>query len=446
MGVVVAAMHVELGQRVAIKFLNPAVLDNPDAVARFTREARAAVRIRSEHVARVTDVGRLDNGAPYMVMEYLEGEDLAAAVARGPLLREDAVDYLIQACDAMAEAHVEGIVHRDLKPANLFLVARTDGSASVKVLDFGISKLMLPETGDASLTRTATLMGSPLYMSPEQLKSPRDVDPRADVWSLGVILFELLVGRPPFNAPTLAELVAVILHEPTPRLTALLPDVPVALERAVLRCLEKEREQRFQNVGELAAALVNFGSQRSRVTAERVVRIVSRSPSLIPAAPSPSDPPVQPLKIETGVPTAPGDTGTAAGWVGGTGLERRRREITLVVAGLVFAGLLYFGVTRRGARAPDAEPVASVPAARSVAPEMVVAPVAGSVKSAETAEPPASASSSSPVPAKSALALHTEASLVSPAKGTTSKPRALRENASGAAPETGKKTLTIELK
>src|SRR5262249_21771979 len=162
---------------------------------------------------------------------------------------------------------------------NLFLVARTDGSGSVKVLDFGISKLVLPEPGNSHLTRTATLMGSPLYMSPEQLKSAKDVDPRSDVWSLGVILFELLLGRPPFNAATFAELVSTILNDPTPRLVRERPDVPPLLEQAVLRCLEKAPERRFQNVGELAAAIAEFGSRRSRVTTERVLKIVEKAPS-----------------------------------------------------------------------------------------------------------------------------------------------------------------------
>jgi serine/threonine-protein kinase len=169
MGVVVAGRHVQLGNRVAIKFLLPGAAQHPEATARFLREARAAVQIQSEHVARVSDVGTLDNGAPYMVMEFLNGSDLGQVLAaRGaPFAIEEGVSYLLQACEAIAEAHALGIVHRDLKPANLFLTQRADGSALVKVLDFGISKVMAGHDADASITATATVMGSPAYMSPE---------------------------------------------------------------------------------------------------------------------------------------------------------------------------------------------------------------------------------------------------------------------------------------
>jgi len=162
MGVVVAAHHLQLDERVAIKFLLPEMLAQQDAVMRFSREARAAVKIKSEHVARVTDVGTLETGAPYMVMEYLEGIDLAELVRRGPLPITQAVDFVLQACEAIAEAHALGIVHRDLKPANLFLATLPGGVQSVKVLDFGISKLtgLSASGGQDSATRTKALMGS----------------------------------------------------------------------------------------------------------------------------------------------------------------------------------------------------------------------------------------------------------------------------------------------
>src|SRR3954463_12881127 len=178
MGVVVAAHHMQLDERVAVKFLLPRALKNPEAVTRFIREARAAVKIKSEHVARVTDVGRLENGAPYIVMEYLEGLDLGAWLQqRGPLPVSQAVEFLLQACEAIAEAHALGIVHRDLKPANLFVIRRPDGGLSVKVLDFGIAKRIGAARG-ANITSTAAVMGSPLYMSPEQLNSSKDADAR----------------------------------------------------------------------------------------------------------------------------------------------------------------------------------------------------------------------------------------------------------------------------
>jgi serine/threonine-protein kinase len=242
MGVVVSALHLELDQRVAVKFLL-AQIASPEAVARFVREARAAVKIRSEHVARVIDVGRLGDGAPYMVMEYLEGRDLAAQLAHGPLPIEDAVDYVIQAADAMAEAHAEGIVHRDLKPANLFLTWRSDGAPVIKVLDFGISKLQTPDS-ELSLTRTSAVMGSPVYMSPEQARAVHSVDARTDIWSLGIILFELVSGRTPFRGSTLPELITAIAMDAPEPLRKLRPDAPEELELVISRCLEKDRTRR----------------------------------------------------------------------------------------------------------------------------------------------------------------------------------------------------------
>src|SRR5580698_8121411 len=186
MGVVVAAHHIQLDEKVALKFLLPDALGDADAVSRFAREARAAVKIKSEHVARVIDVGELANGAPYMVMEYLEGSDLAGKLASsGPMALDQAVSFVLQACEALAEAHVLGIVHRDLKPANLFLANRPSGPPVVKVLDFGISKSMGGESS-GQLTSTATIIGSPMFMSPEQLLSSKDVTPRSDIWSLGI--------------------------------------------------------------------------------------------------------------------------------------------------------------------------------------------------------------------------------------------------------------------
>ncbi|HWZ92808.1 MAG TPA: serine/threonine-protein kinase, partial [Polyangiaceae bacterium] len=258
MGVVVAATHIQLEERVALKFLLPEALSNPEAVARFAREARAAVKIKSEHVARVSDVGTLDSGSPYMVMEYLEGQDLADWVRKSGAMRQpDAVEFVLQACEAIAEAHALGIVHRDLKPANLFVTRRVDGSPCIKVLDFGISKLTVPgSTSDMGMTRTSTVMGSPLYMSPEQMSSTRNVDARTDIWALGIILYEVLSGRVPFEAETMPQLCGMILQDAPRPLRELRPDVPDGLQWVVLRCLEKNRDARFANVAELAAALV----------------------------------------------------------------------------------------------------------------------------------------------------------------------------------------------
>jgi serine/threonine protein kinase len=202
-------------------------------VQRFLREAQAAVRLKSEHVARVLDVGSLETGEPFMVLEYLEGTDLAS-FPRSQLGIGGIVNLMLQACEALAEAHALGIVHRDLKPANFFLTRGADGAPLLKVLDFGISKA--PSTG-GQLTATQAVMGTPAYMSPEQMRSSRGVDHRSDIWSLGVVLYELLQGAPPFGGDTFSSMVLKVVNDPLPRLTVRLPD---GLDGVVYRCLEKD--------------------------------------------------------------------------------------------------------------------------------------------------------------------------------------------------------------
>ncbi len=265
MGVVVAAEHIDLHQKVALKFMLPEALEDEAGVDRFMREARAAVRLKGEHVARVMDVGRLENGAPYIVMEYLQGGDLGNVIrSRGALPVQEAVTYIMQACMAMAEAHSQGIVHRDLKPENLFLAQRPDGRPLIKVLDFGISKILAaPGEADVSTTKTSTMMGSPAYMAPEQMRSAKHVDARADVWSLGAILYQLVSGVLPFQAETAPEMFAKVLYENPEPLRAFV-HVPPELEAVIERCLQKEREQRFESVPEFATALARFGDDNAK--------------------------------------------------------------------------------------------------------------------------------------------------------------------------------------
>jgi serine/threonine protein kinase len=280
MGVVAAAWHLELEQLVAVKFLLPELASTTDAEQRFRREARAAVKIRSEHVARVMDVGKLEDGTPYMVMEYLEGSDLSELMRTGyQLPLEEVVEIILQAAEAIAEAHSVGIVHRDLKPANLFVTARADGSRCVKVLDFGISKTRgQGGMAEMSLTRTTALIGSPLYMSPEQMDSPKNVDERTDIWSLGVIIYEFLAGRPPFVAETIPRLCAAMMHETPPSLTEFRPDIDQGLNDIVMRCLSKTREERWQTVADLAEALIPYGTPQSMYSAERAMRVLGSQP------------------------------------------------------------------------------------------------------------------------------------------------------------------------
>jgi serine/threonine-protein kinase len=294
MGVVVAARHLQLDEQVALKFLLPAALEVHELVARFAREARVAVKIKSEHVARIIDVGELDSGAPYIVMEYLRGQDLSQLLAsQGAIPMGDAIEYLLQACEAIAEAHSLGIVHRDLKPANLFLTHRVDGSACVKVLDFGISKVsQLASSAGAtslSMTNTSAMLGSPYYLSPEQIASAKTVDTRTDIWSLGVIAYQLLSGQTPFNGDNIGELCASILQRRPKSLVELNRNVPLQLERAIAGALEKDREQRYASVAELALALRPFAPARAQLSVERVSSISFGSRRSSSASPTPSD-------------------------------------------------------------------------------------------------------------------------------------------------------------
>jgi serine/threonine protein kinase len=277
-GVVVLARHLQLGHQVAIKYLQAKVLTNSLLVTRFMREAQLAASIHSDHVVRVFDVGTLDDGGPYMVMEFLDGEDLGAVVARGPLAQQDAIDYVMQACDAIAEAHGLGIVHRDIKPENLFLARRGSGTPIIKIVDFGISKsTMNRDTGKRlpRMTEDGDRFGTPMYMSPEQLASSTNVDARADIWALGVVLFELLTARIPFDGESVPQIAASILTAPAKLLRTYCPGASSELEAAVSKCLEKTPDLRFRNV----AAGCSTSSASSATRARAFGRPVPRAPS-----------------------------------------------------------------------------------------------------------------------------------------------------------------------
>lgn len=258
MGLVVAVRHVDLKQLWAMKFLFPNAVENSEFRERFLREAQAAARLRNEHIMHVQDVGCMENGTPYMLMEYLEGYDLKALLSRrGPLSVEDAVRYVLQVCEGIAEAHAAGIVHRDLKPANVFLTRRYDGTPCVKVLDFGISKQIGANAVD--LTKTDMTLGSPAYMSPEQMANSKTVDARTDIWSIGLILYEVLAGKAAFRGSSIPEVVLSVVQDEPPPLHVLRRDIPPKLEGLVAKCLRKHRQERFQTIHELRAALIGIG-------------------------------------------------------------------------------------------------------------------------------------------------------------------------------------------
>jgi eukaryotic-like serine/threonine-protein kinase len=277
MSVVYRATHLQLEQQVAIKVLSAEALLLPEYVVRLKREARAVSRIRSEHVVRVHDIGELPNGGvPYLVMEFLSGLDLAAVlVRRGPFPVQLAVECVLQACEALAEAHALGIVHRDLKPANLFLTEAVDGSACVKLLDFGISR-MASRHGLSALTDPGTVLGTPSYMAPEQMEATDGVDARSDIWALGAILYELLVGHPPYTGESLPQIFVKIMRSKAPQPSSLRNDVLSDIDAIVTRCLEIEAADRFQSVAELAWALSTLGTPNARDSAARVSRVFDK--------------------------------------------------------------------------------------------------------------------------------------------------------------------------
>jgi serine/threonine-protein kinase len=285
MGLVILALHRELEQLVAIKLLH-AELANSEFLPRFKREARAAIRIRSPHVARVMDVGDLASGVPFIVMEYLEGSDLCQLVAtQGALQPSVAVEFMLQALDAMSEAHAARIVHRDIKPANLFLTKDRAGNDFVKVLDFGLAKSLpgLGSSGLRGITEPGTLVGSPCYMPPEQLLDAQSVDPRSDVWSLGATLFELVTGQPPFQAPTMPQLYTAIAHGKIRRATDLAPQCPHGIDAVIARCLTRNPAGRYANAQALREALLQAAREASPGAESDTLK------SVAPDAPLPSD-------------------------------------------------------------------------------------------------------------------------------------------------------------
>ena len=422
MGVVVAGFHLELDQAVAFKFLVTESGLESEGAERFRREARAAAKIHSEHVARVFDIGLLDERVPYMVMELLNGSDLEHEIERrGVLPVAEAVGYLLQAIDAVAEAHSVGIIHRDLKPTNLFLAQRADGSRIVKVLDFGISKsLGSGRQREVALTRTAAFVGSPLYMSPEQMRSARDVDARADVWALGAILYVMVTGQLPHPGASLPEVCLAVMNSVPRPLKDFIAGAPEALEPILMKCLAKEPTQRYSSVAELAERLLPFAPECQPLV-ERASRLLgggaplaSYPPSVTRASNPPAVSSASTARISapqmSDQPTPP--SATEAPWSKTGRKGGRKRRAPLIIAALLglvtLLGLLLHGALRK----PDAPVLAGLPpSAPSTAPSVRSEPVVAEVHAAIPAaasEPVASPPASSATPAAPATAKSVE--------------------------------------
>ncbi len=434
MGIVVAATQVALDRVVALKFLLPRVLERPDHVARFAREARAAAKLQSEHVTRVLEVGSLESGAAYIVMEYLEGEDLSRVLAaRGPLPCTEAVGYVLEASEAIAEAHALGIVHRDLKPANLFLANRTHGRPIIKVLDFGLSKIA---AGDEHVTSESAILGSPLYMSPEQMLSAHAADARSDIWSLGVVLYELLTARPAFPAGGMPELVASVLHGREPALESLRSDIPAGLRTLVHRCLEKDPSDRFADIAHFATALAPFGPPSSQASVDRISHLLGRAgKTTVPSPETPAGASPTETKPGIGSPVVARAAGevpsgssqaltlpSSSARVATAGAHRppsaRRVRTLAAIAVLAIAAVIGFVATPRpmgGSR--DAPGATGVRSSRNTAGALVERDLSPSLTAEPTVLLPTAAPTPAPYPPLPASTSSTTGSAVQP-KGT----------------------------
>jgi serine/threonine-protein kinase len=289
MGVVVRVTHVEHGGVYALKFLRPSVARKPSAAARFLREAEASGRVKSPHVVTITDVGELASGSPYLVMEYLEGICLEARLAGGLRLPlDEACELGLQAAEGLAAAHAMGVIHRDIKPANLYITHILEGTGLLKIVDFGISKILDPEGGPGQqLTRTQTSIGSPLYMSPEQMRSARSADFRADQWSLGVVIYRMATGQLPFDAQSLPRVCAQVLEGNFVPVATRCDDLPPEFAAAVERCFRVSPDERHADIAELAAALAPFAPAQGVERAKRCREILrSGSGTAAPTAPA----------------------------------------------------------------------------------------------------------------------------------------------------------------
>ncbi|HVR64811.1 MAG TPA: serine/threonine-protein kinase [Polyangia bacterium] len=343
MGAVYLAEHPVIGRKVAIKVLHISLARDPEIVARFFNEARAIHTIGHQNIVEILDFGQTPEGQPYFIMEYLSGESLNDRIARGPMAPMEVADIANQICRALSAAHAKGVVHRDLKPHNVHVSAEEDGTLVVKLLDFGVAKILgAAESGGQSVkTRTGSLMGTPLYMSPEQCRGSGTLDHRTDIYSLGVMIYEMLAGRPPFNAEGVGELFAKHMLEPPPPLLDVAPETPPVMAAVVMKALAKELEQRYPTMEAFRVALVNGASGVKVPTIMRTA--VTRPTGTTPR------PPVQQSTTLSAASSEIEDD---------LAVPKRRSGVAVGALALVAAGVLAVVFLRK----PSPEPAAPAPA------------------------------------------------------------------------------------
>jgi serine/threonine-protein kinase len=353
MGIVYLAEHVLLRRKVALKTLSDRAFASEELVARFHQEAMAAAAVGNEHVVAVTDMGQLDDGSYFVVLEYLDGIELAFAVEEnGALPVSRAVHIVLQLCDALTAVHAAGIVHRDLKPENLFLIERAGAPDFVKVLDFGVCKVLdAQRDGGGPLTRTGESLGTPQYMAPEQIEGCNHVDPRTDVYAVGAILFYALTGEEPFRDSALPRLLMRICSEPPPTLRSKRPDLPPALEAVITRAMHKDPADRYQSAAELREALEPFANAELEAPRSAWAR------SLIPEPPRASLRPTEPVLL---------NEAAISGIRHGYARSRQRYAIGALLVSAAIAITVAIAMTRTQSRAP----AASTPSAERTTPAL----------------------------------------------------------------------------
>jgi serine/threonine protein kinase len=401
MGVVAECEHVELRERVALKFLlTRGNVAGEDFRVRFTREAQLSAKLKGLHIARVVDVGVWLDSLPYMVMEYLEGTDLAHVLRAGRLPLDLALEYTLQICEGVAEAHALGVVHRDLKPSNVFVTQQADGSDLIKILDFGVSKWDVPDREAGEGTQAGLILGSPKYMAPEQMFTASKVDARADIWSIGAVLYQMVTGRPPYDFPTFAQTFAELASDrPPPGVCALVPEVSPQLEEVILRCFQRTPEKRVQSVAELAGALLEaVGSPHAAATRGRIESILaSRTNRDSSLAGQSSSSRIRVAQHDSPTPAWLRSSAMTAASAMATSSSMRRAEDgrraggnrKLAAIGVVAVGAVLFAAFAGPSLLRDAPPADVHPAAASSLPPAATA----QAEQLPSAEPEASASS-----------------------------------------------------